>query len=162
MCRHVNSQKSLLNEHVKGVYENNPFRCDVCGETFIYWKSLRKHEKWSHAEPDSKHMFKYNCTECDFVSDDKTEFQMHMDRHMNLKHYKCNICAIAFFTQSQLTNHLKHSCLALIGYKFECSVCGKRLKSVDRYREHFYSQHILNQPQKMYYCEVCISHYFSE
>ena len=38
-CRHV---KSLLNEHVKGVHENNPFRCDVCGETFIYWKSLRK------------------------------------------------------------------------------------------------------------------------
>ena len=75
-CRHVNSQKSLLNEHVKGVHENNPFRYDVCGETFIYWKSLRKHEKRSHAEPDSKHMFKYNCTECNFVSDDKTEFQM--------------------------------------------------------------------------------------
>ena len=107
-------------------------------------------------------MFKYNCTECDFVSDDKTEFQMHTDRHMNMKHYKCNVCASAFFTQSQLTNHLKHSCSALIGYKFECSVCGKKLKSEDRYREHFYSQHVLNQPQKMYYCEVCISCYFSE
>ena len=43
-CGHVNSQKSLLNEHAKGVHENNPFRCDACGETFIYWKSLRKHE----------------------------------------------------------------------------------------------------------------------
>ena len=43
-------------------------------------------------------MFKYNCTECDFVSDDKTEFQMHMDRHMNMKRYKCNVCASAFFT----------------------------------------------------------------
>ena len=161
-CGHVNSQKSLLNEHIKGVHENNPFRCEVCSETFIYWKSLRKHEKRAHAEPDSMHMFKYNCSECDFVSDDKTEFQTHMDRHMNMKRYKCNVCASAFFTQSQLTNHLKNSCLALIKYKFECSVCGKKLKSEDRYREHFYSQHVLNQPQKMYYCEVCISHYFSE
>ena len=86
-CGHVNSQKSLLNEHIKGVHENNPFRCEVCSETFIYWKSLRKHEKWAHAEPDSMHMFKYNCSECDFVSDDRTEFQTHMDRHMNMKHY---------------------------------------------------------------------------
>ena len=161
-CGHVNSQKSLLNEHIKGVHENNPFRCEVCSETFIYWKSLRKHEKRAHAEPDSMHMFKYNCSECDFVSDDKTEFQMHTDRHMNMKRYKCNVCAMAFFTQSQLTNHLKHSCSALIVYKFECSVCGKKLKSEDRYREHFYSQHVLNQPEKMYYCEVCISRFFSE
>ena len=161
-CGHVNSQKSLLNEHIKGVHENNPFRCEVCSETFIYWKSLRKHEKRAHAEPDSMHMFKYNCSECDFVSDNKTEFQTHTDRHMNMKRYKCNVCAMAFFTQSQLTNHLKHSCSALIVYKFECSVCGKKLKSEDRYREHFYSQHVLNQPAKMYYCEVCISHFFSE
>ena len=98
-CRHVNSQNSLLSEHIKGVHENNLFRCEVCSETFIYWKSLRKHEKRAHAELDSKHMFKYNCTECDFVSDNKTEFQMHTDRHMNMKHYKCNVCASAFFTQ---------------------------------------------------------------
>ena len=162
-CGHVNSQNSLLNEHVKGVHENNPFKCNVCSETFIYWKSLKKHEKRSHvAKPDSKHMFKYNCTECDFVSDDKTEFQTHIDRHMQLKRYKCNVCAMAFFTQSQLTKHLKKSCTTLIGYKYECSVCGKRLKSEDRYREHFYSQHVLNQPQKMYYCEICISRFFSE
>ena len=35
-CGHINSQKSLLNEHVKGVHENNPFTCEVCGESLIY------------------------------------------------------------------------------------------------------------------------------
>ena len=145
-CGHVNSQKSLLKEHMKGVHENNPFKCGLCSNTFIYWKLFRKHEKHYHSQPESKHIFKYNCTECDFVSDDKTEFQTHMHRHMNVKWYKCNVCAMAFFTQSQLTNHLKNSCTSLIGYKFECSVCGKKLKSEDRYREHFYSQHVTNQP----------------
>ena len=33
-------------------------------------------------------------------------------------------------------------CTTLVGYKFESSVCGKKLKSEDRYREHFYSKHV--------------------
>ena len=54
-CGHVNSQNSLLNEHVKGVHENNPFRCEICSETFIYWRSLRKREKQANAEQLSTH-----------------------------------------------------------------------------------------------------------
>ena len=35
-CSHVNSQNSLLEEHIKGVHENNPFRCELCpNEVFI-------------------------------------------------------------------------------------------------------------------------------
>ena len=162
-CDHVNSQKSLLREHVKGVHENNPFRCELClDEVFIYKKSLQKHEKHYHGEP-GKVQFKYACEQCEFFSDDKTEYQTHVDRHTNTKRFKCNVCSMTFFTQSQLTNHLKNSCSSTVGMdKYECSVCGKRLKTEDRYREHFYGQHVLNQPQKMYYCEVCISRFFSE
>ena len=43
-CSHVNSQNSLLDEHIKGVHENNPFRCELCPqEVFIYKKSYNKH-----------------------------------------------------------------------------------------------------------------------
>ena len=159
----MNSQKSLLREHVKGVHENNPFRCELClNEVFIYKKSLQKHEKRYHGEL-GKVQFKYACERCEFFSDDKTEYQTHVDRHTNTKCFKCNVCSMTFFTQSQLTNHLRNSCSAMVGMdKYECSVCGKRLKTEDRYREHFYGQHVLNQPQKMYYCEVCISRFFSE
>ena len=100
---------------------------------------------------------------CNFVLDDRTEYQTHVDRHRNLKQYKCNVCESAYFTQSQLTNHFKNSCSSVVeDNKYECSVCGKQLKSEDRYREHFYGQHVLDQPQKMYYCEVCICQFFSE
>ena len=150
-CSHVNSQNSLLDEHIKGVNENNPFRCELCPqELFIYKKSYNKHFKCNHQSgPENRNKFKYLCENCDFVSDDRTEYQTHVDRHRNLKRYKCNVCESAYFTQSQLTNHLKNSCSSVVeDNKYECSVCGKQLKSEDRYREHFYGQHVLNQPQK--------------
>ena len=78
-----------------------------------------------------------------------------------MKQYKCNVCESAYFTQSQLMNHLKNSCSSVDeDNKYESSVCGKQLKSEDRYREHFYGQHVLDQPQEMYYCEVCICWFF--
>ena len=164
-CSHVNSQNSLLEEHIKGIHKNNPFRCELCPqEVFIYKKSYNKHFKHYHQSgPQNRNKFKYVCQDCDFVSDDRTEYQTHVDRHRNMKRYKCNVCESAYFTQSQLTHHFKNSCSSVVdANKYECSVCGKHLKLEDRYREHFYGQHVLDQPQKMYYCEVCICRFFSE
>ena len=75
LCTHTNSQKSLLREHIKGKHEGDPFCPD---EIFIYKKSLNKHVKLVHTPKEAK--FKYNCPECDFASDDKTEYQTHLDR----------------------------------------------------------------------------------
>ena len=111
-CSHENSQNSLLEEHIKGIHENNPFRCELCPqEVFIYKKSYNKHFKRYHQSgPQNRNKFKYVCEDCDFVSDDRTEYQTHVDRHRNMKRYKCNVCESAYFTQSQLTNHFKNSC----------------------------------------------------
>ena len=73
LCTHTNSQKSLLREHIKGKHQGNPFQGSLCPDkTFIYRKSLNKHVKSVHTSKEAK--FKYNCPECDFVSDDKTEY----------------------------------------------------------------------------------------
>ena len=133
-CSHVNSQNSLLDEHIKGVHENNSFRCELCPqEVFIYKKSYNKHFKRYHqSSPENRNKFKYLCENCDFVLDNRTEYQTHVDRNRNMKRYKCNVCESAYFTQSQLTNHLKNSCSSVVeDNKYECSVCGKQLKSED-------------------------------
>ena len=158
-CVHINSQKSLLRQHVKGVHEKNPYRCSLCpDETFIYKKSHDKHVKQYH---DTETDFKYKCPECNFVSDDKTEYTVHLDRHHNIKWFKCNVCGQAFFSQSQLMGHMKNSCVTAGEDRFECSVCGKKTKSKDRYREHFYAQHVENQSREWFYCEVCISRFMT-
>ena len=73
-CSHVNSQNSLLDEDIKGVHGNNPFRCELCPqEVFIYKKSYNKHFKRYHQSgPENRNKLKYLCENCDFVSDDRT------------------------------------------------------------------------------------------
>ena len=156
-CNHVNSQWSLMHQHVKAVHYNDPFQCHICpNETFIYKKSMDKHVKTNH---DLEKTYKYNCPECAKGTDDKAEYTIHMDRHQNVKRYKCNVCDQAFFSQWQLTNHTKTSCVvanSTTSCQFECSVCGQVLKTEDRYREHFKWQHVDNENPKPFFCELCI------
>ena len=150
-CTHVNSQRSLMHQHVKAIHYNDPFRCHICpNETFIYKKSLDKHVKTNH---NSEKMYKYNSPECAKGTD------VHMDRHQNVKRFKCNVCDQAFFSQLQLTNHTKTSCVVASGTTsclFEWSVCGQVLKTEDRYREHFKQEHVDNEHPKPFFCELCI------
>ena len=130
----------------------------MCNEPFICKKSLQKHAKKVHDTGLQK--FKYNCPQCTKGMDDRTEFTVHMDRHVNIKHFKCNVCDQAFYSQSQLTAHTKNLCLVTtssVVTEFECSVCGAFFKTEDRYREHFKHQHVDNEDPKPFFCELCIS-----
>ena len=161
-CSHVNAQKSLLHQHIKAVHYCDPFLCTICAETFMYKKSLDKHLKRVHkVGPQS---FKYVCPECGKGTDDRTEYGIHLDRHDNLKRYSCNVCGQVFYAQSQLTTHLKNSCVSSTNTSssFECSVCGQHYKTEDRYREHFRSDHINTENPKPYFCEDCISRFYTE
>ena len=161
-CSHVNAQKSLLHQHIKAVHYCDPFLCTICAETFVYKKSLDKYLKRVHKVGPQR--FKYVCPECGKGTDDRTEYGIHLDRHDNLKRYSCNVCGQAFYAQSQLTTHLKNSCVSSTNTSssFECSVCGQHYKTEDRYREHFRSDHINTENLKPYFCEDCISRFYTE
>ena len=107
---------------------------------------------------------KYNCPDCGKGTDDKTEYSVHLAHHENLKRYKCNVCSQAFYSQSQLMTHVKNSCVSTTTTtkSFKCSVCGHQSKTEDRYREHFRSAHILSEDPQPFFCEDCISRYYSE
>ena len=158
-CVKIFSQKSLMHQHYKVIHLEDPFLCSFCKEPFVYKKTLEKHENNQH---NTRTTFKYNCKLCDKQTDDRTEFQVHMNRHNNVKPYKCNICESLFFSQSQLTSHLRTSCNVLSNQKFECLVCGKKLSMQDRYRQHFKSQHVDTVSGTVFYCEVCILRFFME
>ena len=140
-CNCTFSQKSLMHQHLKAVHFDDPFKCDFCTHTFMYKKSLDSHLNQHHKQKE-KDKFKYRCSECDKAMDDLTEFKVHMNRHQDIKPYKCNICnQKCFYSQSQLTDHLKR-CRSLPELKYECSVCGKKFSQEDHYREHFKAQHV--------------------
>ena len=146
-------QKSLLHQHIKAIHFYDSFICEICVETFVYKKSLDKHLKRVHkVGPQS---YKYVCPECGKGTDDRMEYGIHLDRHNILKRYKCNVCGQALFSQSQLTSHLKNSCISSnnTSSSFECSVCGQHYKTEDRYRKHFRSEYINTENLKPFYTE---------
>ena len=103
--------KSLLQQHIKAIHFDDPFQCDHCPDMFVYKKSLAKHLKNAHNSGMKD--FKYICKECGKRTDDKSEFSIHMDRHNNVRLFKYNMYNKLFFTQSQLTNHLKNWYLSI-------------------------------------------------
>ena len=135
--------------------------------THLFTRSRSKSTKKNTHNSEGK-TYKYNCPECSNGTDDKTEYTAHMDRHSNIRHFKCNVCDQAFFSQSQLTTHTKSSCvvpttrMSATTTDFECSVCGETLKSEDRYREDFRHQHVENENPKPFFCELCISRMYTE
>ena len=154
-CNCTFSQKSLMHQHLKVVHFDDPFKCDFCTQTFMYKKSLDSHLNQQHQQKE-KDKFKYRCSECDKATDDLTQFKVHINRHQDIKPYKCNICnQKCFYLQSQLMDHLKR-CRSLPELKYECSVCGKKFLQEDRYREHFKAQHVDTVKGEIYYCETCI------
>ena len=159
-CECTFLQKSLMHQHLKAVHFDDPFKCEFCTQTFVYKKSLDAHLNKLQDQKD-KQDFKYRCSQCEKVTDDLTEFQTHMNRHQNIKPYRCNICnEKSFYSQSQLTEHLRKCRQTEV--KYECAVCGKKFAQEDRYCEHFKVQHVDTVQGEIYYCEICIIHMFTE
>ena len=103
-CTKTFSQKSMMNQHYRLAHLGQPFPCRYCSKSFALKKSRDHHEKATHLNTEEGVTFKYECGQCDYKTDDKTEFTSHMDHHQEFKHYKCGFCEEGFYTQSHLKN----------------------------------------------------------
>ena len=171
-CTRTFSQKSLMQQHYQAKHLGQPFECKYdCGKSFESKKSRDRHEKAVH-EADRKDVsFKYNCDDCDYKTDDKTEYTSHCDHHLNFKRFKCGNCDEGFYTQSHLTNHLKKCKKETTEVnrkpydidKEECSKCGKTFKSRSSHKKHFIDKHVkLPNGQLAPHCPVCLFVYATE
>ena len=101
-CTKTFSQKSMMNQHYHSAHLGQPFPCRHCSKSFASKKSRDHHEKATHLNTEEGVTFKYECRQCDYKTDNKTEFTSHMDHHQEFKCYKCGFCDEGFYTQSHL------------------------------------------------------------
>ena len=104
-CTKTFLQKSMMNKHYCSAHLGQQFPCRYCSKSFASKKSRHCHEKANHLNKEEGVTFKYECEQCDYKTDDKTEFTSHMDHHQEFKHYKCGFCDKGFYAQSHLKNH---------------------------------------------------------
>ena len=148
-CDKSFSQRSIMHQHYKGVHQRNPFRCPHCNAPYIFTKVMNHHIKTEHKNDEVK--WKYNCTRCTFHTDNKSEFQIHTDRHDDIKRYVCGKCEHRTFSQSQLTLHM-NSCIS--GITYDCDECGATYQQKSYLKKHFHDTHV--EGKGVLYDDICI------
>ena len=151
-CTHINcnreySQRSIMVQHYRSVHEDKPYLCNEgnCNHRYTSQKALKAHIKEHH-----KHMYKFQCPVCGQRFLNRTQHNIHLTRHTNLKPYGCLNCKSASFsTSAQLSQHVS---ICMFGTVFRCKTCGKNFAS-----QHTLKQHIVNKHQApgLFNCDLC-------
>ena len=123
------------------------FVCPECKKEFKFMAKLRNHMKIHLKHEDME----FACDQCEYV----TPFFGYLEKHMTCMHDEnrektvpCSECQKLFYTESNMQNHLKYSCVKIDPHT--CEKCGKVLKSSNALKKHM----ITHQEEKPVTCEV--------
>ena len=121
--------KTLLKYHIKHAHEGiyDPQHCSICGETFKFHDSLKKHQYRTHGVGDMK-----LCPHCGFKSLTSTGLKQHMLCHKEAT-LQCSYCEKMFKRKESLKIHEREH----TGEKpFTCSICGAGFRSASGLGQH--------------------------
>ncbi|XP_076238969.1 uncharacterized protein LOC143182094 isoform X8 [Calliopsis andreniformis] len=173
ICQTVFEQKSKILRHITSKHSfHRPFKCATCSKTFKYKCDLKAH-RLTHQEVDSSLL--HCCDKCDYRTKAKHNLKAHyIRRHTDDYKFACEHCGKRFKMEWDLKFHIgthgssqhmcdicgkfytsnyslyKHRKVAHLNeYKFQCSVCNKRLLTQENLDSH------MEQHSRTYECKEC-------
>ncbi|XP_076389684.1 uncharacterized protein LOC100882515 isoform X9 [Megachile rotundata] len=173
ICQTTFEQKSKILRHITSKHSfHRPFKCQTCDKTFKYKCDLKAH-KLVHQEVDSSLL--HCCDKCDYRTKTKNNLKSHyIRRHTDDYKFACEHCGKRFKMEWDLKFHVgthsnsqhmcdvcgkfytsnyslyKHRKVAHLNeYKFQCSVCNKRLLTQENLDNH------MQQHSRTYECKDC-------
>ncbi|KAI5637196.1 zinc-finger double domain-containing protein [Phthorimaea operculella] len=144
-CDKTFSHRAGLLNHRLTVHElHSDFPCEVCGKTFRWKTSLKRHldkhdeSKYKNGIPAAV------CEPCNIEFQSVSSYQRHLRN--SLKHVSQNELSSY---QRHLRNSLKH--VSQNELRFICDPCGKRFADKTKLRDHIEEKHL----HKTYQCHIC-------
>lgn len=157
ICDYRCGAKRRIEEHIMSKHQNtNPsFVCELCGGSFRGKLCLRAHQEKVHfPEPQvcstcgklcpslsnykkhiqecGKERIRYTCDMCNQTYCKKAILKDHMNTHLNIQPYKCNVCDKKFFLRVRLLTHKAvHRAPT-----FQCEICLKSFNRKDNMKSH--------------------------
>ncbi|KAG7213198.1 hypothetical protein KM043_002512 [Ampulex compressa] len=173
ICQTVFEQKSKILRHITSKHSfHRPFKCSACEKTFKYKCDLKAH-RLVHQELDTSLL--HCCDKCEYRTKTKNNLKSHyIRRHTDDYKFACEHCGKRFKMEWDLKFHIgthgssqhmcdicgkfytsnyslyKHRKVAhLNDYKFQCTVCNKRLLTQENLDNH------MQQHSMTYECKEC-------
>lgn len=146
LCNRTFKTKIQLAKHIE--FHQNPPECQYCGKTFM---SLGGYQR--HISQHEGTLQKYMCDICGLVIVNPHTFEAHMNRHNNIRPYKCEKCNRCYDNRDHLMLHLKcsKSCDGANKETFMCHLCGKAFTYKRHYKRHIMYSH--REPSCK--CDIC-------
>ena len=92
-------EKNLLVQKETVKKQEQSFKCEKCGETFVKIVDRRNHIKLYHPK-------QFSCDFCDVIFNESWQYEMHLESHSKTKDKKCGVCGKAFFLEWRFRQHV--------------------------------------------------------
>ncbi|XP_026292553.1 zinc finger protein 133 [Frankliniella occidentalis] len=144
----VRTKTAAAASSLDGSFLDKPFKCDVCPESFSYYKSFIKHKQRHTGE-----LQPLKCEFCPDVFQTSRQLQNHLKHHNIEKAFPCDQCERSFPTKERLSSHYT---LHTGNKPYECEICNKSFAYKSSYGLHIRKQHG-EQPLKSqsFKCDKC-------
>lgn len=124
----------------------DPFKCDICGKTFLQKNTLRAHQAFIHRG------IKHECPECKKLYSTAAYLEQHRKSHdpTNKKTlFSCEKCPNQFTSKANWERHMrKHEGNEIMHL---CDICGLKVSSVGSLRHHKRT----HTGEKPFKCDTC-------
>jgi len=142
-CEKMFGSQSSLKAHIRIYHENTEsYICEICERKFTFRSSLKKHMKFH----DPNHRKDLKCSQCDYATDNKGNFEKHLKSHERrnaeiaaIKNpHKCPQCSTIKGSQKLLKKHMSRVHPKVL---LECDICGKQMKTRSHILRHLRRYH---------------------
>ena len=135
-CPKKFGRRIRLKEHVKNVHFKQKLRyqCDFkdCEASFNTLSELKGHKQIDH-EGDEMN---YSCQHCDYKSNNKRRFNVHVSSIHENKRWPCSECGKDFTEERAMKAHVKNIHEQILDYICEEIGCNKRYSNSSQLKNH--------------------------
>ncbi|XP_055372506.1 zinc finger protein 616 [Condylostylus longicornis] len=145
VCGENFSEALDLLAHAEIHARSQPFKCVLCGETFLEEATIKKHVSNVH----SKELTTNSCVLCGKCCKDRKSLIKHAWEHSKEKNHSCSKCGKTFHNKARLNRHMvSHRNKTVI-----CEVCQEEFPDGRSLMNHRHSH--TNTSGKLFPCQEC-------
>ncbi len=125
VCGKDFGRADYLEKHLLTHSEERNFKCEICGDAFKVGDTLKTHKKTVHddiGDGSNKNQNKNCCHICGKSFNLPFHLREHLERHQDVRRFKCDFCEKGFNSKSNLRQHRS---IHLNERKFQCHLCEK-------------------------------------